>query len=181
MGFSPLEGLMMATRAGNIDAAAVLFLIEEAGFSPSELNRVLNERSGLLGVSGESADLRTLLASSSPGAQLAVSMFCHRLRLFVGAYLAILGGADAILFGGGIGQHAPQIRAGALDSLSWAGIELDAERNEAVSAVDGGPIHRDGSRVEIWVTPTDEARIMTRAAHELLRPPAARTTSEDRP
>jgi len=181
MGFSPLEGLMMGTRAGNIDAAAVLYLIEEAGFSPSEVNRILNEFSGLRGVSGESADMHTLLESGSPAARLAVSMFCHRLRHFVGAYLAILGGADAILFGGGIGQHSPEIRAGALDALSWAGIRLDAARNEAVSPTDGGPIHRDDSHVEIWVTPTDEARMMARAAYELLQRPVRPTTSEDHP
>ena len=181
MGFSPLEGLMMGTRAGNIDAAAVLHLIEVGGLSPSQVGGLLNRSAGLRGVSGESADMRMLLASGSEAAELAITMFCHRIRHYVGAYLAILGGADAIVFGGGIGEHAAPIRARALDRLGWAGIHLDVGRNAAVCAREGGAIHADDSRVEIWVTPTDEARVLAGAAHDLLTHLASASTPEDNP
>lgn len=179
MGFSPAEGLMMGTRAGSVDAALVLYLIEHGGYSPSELGRMLNDASGLLGVSGESADMQTLLASGSETAERAIAMFCHRLRHYVGAYLAHLGGVDAIVFGGGIGQHAPDIRARALDRLEWAGIAVDATRNAAVSPSRGGPIHADDSRVQIWVAPTDEAGVMARCALQLLTPPLAASADKD--
>ncbi len=112
--------------------------------------------------------MRSLLASETEGARLAVDMFCHRARKYLGAYLAVLGSADAILFGGGIGENAPVIRARLLDSLDWAGIRLDAERNKLVDASLGGPIHADASEVELWVTPTDEERVMAEAARTLL-------------
>lgn len=181
MGFSPLDGLMMATRCGDLDPAAVLYLVEEGGFEPAELSWILNESSGLRGVSGQSADMKTLLESETDDAALAVAMFCHRVRHYLGAYLVALGGADAILFGGGIGEQAPEIRARVLDHLDWAGIRLDTARNAAISTTDGGRIHSDDSRVEIWVTPTDEEGVMARAAHELLTQLAASTTTEDRP
>lgn len=179
MGFSPLEGLMMATRAGNIDAAAVLHLIEQGGLSAPEVGRLLNQSAGLRGVSGESADMQVLLDSDTDDARLAIAMFCHRLRLYIGAYLAILGGADAIVFGGGIGQNAPAIRARALDRLGWAGISLDPDRNAAVSPQKGGSIHRSDSQVEVWVIPTDEARVMARASHHLLTHPSAAMPAEE--
>jgi len=170
MGFSPLEGLMMATRCGDLDPAAVLYLIDKAGFSASELGWIFNESSGLRAVSGESGDMRRLLDSDTDAAALAVSMFCHRLQKYLGAYLAVLGGADAILFGGGIGGHAPEIRARVLTHFEWAGIRLDAARNACVSAEQGGAIHTDNSATEVWVIPTDEAQVMAEAARGLLSP-----------
>ncbi len=168
MGFSPLEGLMMATRCGDLDPAAVLHLIDEAGFSPAELGWILNESSGLRAVSGQTGDMQELLGSDSSDAALAVAMFCHRIRKYLGAYLAVLGGADAILFGGGIGEHASLVRARILERLAWAGIRLDAKHNTTVSAEAGGLIHAEDSAVEIWVVPTDEARVMADAARILL-------------
>lgn len=178
MGFSPLEGLMMATRSGDLDPAAVLYLIDEAGFSSAELAWILNESSGLRAISGQSADMQTLLENETGDAALAVAMFCHRIRKYLGAYLAVLGGADAILFGGGIGEHAAVIRSRVLAQLKWAGIRLDAARNTSVSPTDGGRIHRDDSAAEIWVIPTDEARVMAEAAASLL---AARQTTQPTP
>lgn len=168
MGFSPLEGLMMATRCGDLDPAAILYLIDEAGFSPAELGWMLNESSGLRGVSGQSGDMQALLENETGDAALAVAMFCHRVRKYLGAYLAVLGGADAILFGGGIGEHAAVIRARVLDHFDWAGIRLDAARNDTVSPEIGGALHAEDSAVEIWVVPTDEARVMAEAARGLL-------------
>ena len=168
MGFSPLAGLVMATRSGDLDPAIVLHLVTQGGIAPAKLGRILNESSGLQGVSGQSGDMQALLASDTKDARLAVAMFCHRARQYVGAYLAVLGGADAIVFGGGIGEHAPVIRARLLDHLSWAGIQVDAARNEAVDAVRGGPIHVDEMPVEIWVLPTDEGLVMADAARSLL-------------
>ncbi|MGE0625700.1 MAG: acetate/propionate family kinase [Pseudomonadales bacterium] len=170
MGFSPLEGLMMGSRCGDLDPAAVLHLIEQGGFSPKELGWILNESSGLRAVSRESADMRVLLSSPTESAALAVAMFCHRARHYLGAYLVALGGADAILFGGGIGENEPVVRARILENLGWAGVLTDPERNGSVSGAVGGPIHADGSAVEVWVTPPNEAREMALAARALLLP-----------
>ena len=168
MGFSPLEGLMMATRSGDLDPALVLYLIDQCGFSAKELDRILNSSSGLQGVSGESAELQALLDSKTEAAALAVEMFCYRVRKYLGAYLAVLGGAKAILFGGGIGENSQVIRARLLDDFGWARIRLDPERNNSVDPEYGGSIHADESGVELWVTPTDEESIMAEAARSLL-------------
>ena len=171
MGFSPLEGLMMATRCGDLDPAVVLYLIEQAGFSTAELGCILNESSGLRAVSGQSGDMQALLESETGDAALAVAMFCHRVRKYLGAYLAVLDGADAILFSGGIGQNESIIRARVLDHFDWAGIRLDVERNVSIAPDIGGRIHADDSLVEVWVTPADEGRVMADAASTLLAHP----------
>lgn len=168
MGFSPLEGLMMATRCGDLDPAVVLHLITEVGLSPTETGKLLNSSSGLLGVSSLSGDMQELLRSKNENAALAVSMFCHRARKYLGAYLAVLGGADALLFGGGIGEHATDVRRRILDYFDWAGIRLDFERNSKASGRVGGPIHSDDSEVELWVIPSNEAQIMAEAGAGLL-------------
>ena len=167
MGFSPLEGLVMATRCGDLDPAAVLYLMDEAGFSPAELGWILNESSGLRGISGQSGDMQVLLDSGTEGAELAIGIFCHRVRHYLGAYLGVLGGADAVLFGGGIGEQAPEIRARILDGFDWAGIGLDRVRNETAPTDGTSSIHTDDSRVEVWVTPTDEEGLMARSAYQL--------------
>lgn len=167
MGFSPLEGLMMATRCGDLDPAAVLYLLDDAGFSPAELGWILNESSGLRGISGQSGDMKVLLESGTERAELAIGLFCHRIRHYLGAYLGVLGGADAILFGGGIGEQAPEVRARVLDQFNWAGIVLDTARNRSAPPATTSPIHADDSPVEIWVTPTDEEGVMAHDAHQL--------------
>ncbi|VAW83993.1 Acetate kinase [hydrothermal vent metagenome] len=165
MGFSPLEGLVMATRSGDIDPTVVSYLQQQSGLSLDEIERLLNRESGLLGVSGESADMRVLLASDSPEAALAVELYCYRVRKYIGAYLAILGGADAILFGGGVGENSPQVRAKVLQSMVWLGIELDADKNETSLAVEA-MISKEKSDIEVWVIPVDEARVMAEQALE---------------
>jgi acetate kinase len=162
MGMTPLEGLVMATRPGDLDPGIVLSL----GPGADEL---LNQRSGLLGLSGESGDVRVLLASSSPRARLALEVYTRRIRKYIGAYLALLGGADCLVFGGGVGENAPTIRAAALSGLAPLGIVLDEEKNRAAvgerARIDGG-----GS-VEIWVLPSDEEQQMVDAVlHEMEKP-----------
>lgn len=163
MGFSPLEGLVMATRSGDVDPGLVTFLQRVEGLSAADMERLLNESSGLLGVSGLSGDLRLLLAADDPRARLAVQLYCYRARKYLGAYLAVLGGADAILFGGGVGENAAAVRAGILDGLDWAGIRLDAAANTAAVGREGR-ISAADSRIEAWVIPVDEARILAQEA-----------------
>ncbi|HUX31626.1 MAG TPA: acetate/propionate family kinase [Thiobacillus sp.] len=163
MGFSPLEGLVMATRSGDVDAGLLLYLQSVEGMSPEQLGRLLNEASGLLGLSGISGDMRTLLESSDPAARLAVEAYAYRARKYIGAYLAALGGADAIVFGGGVGEHAPTVRAAALKNMEWAGVRLDAAANETTVAK-AGRISRPGSKIEVWVLPVDEQQILAQEA-----------------
>jgi acetate kinase len=172
MGFSPLEGLVMATRCGDIDAGLVLHLLRDRGCTVHDVERMLNGESGLLGVSGFSGDMRELLASGDAEAQLAVELFCYRARKYVGAYLAVLGGADAILFGGGIGENAPQVRERMLEGLAWAGIAIDRDRNAAAAGpgtpvLIGGP-KADGLSTAVWVIPVDEAQVLAQEGRRAL-------------
>lgn len=167
MGFSPLEGLVMATRCGDLDPGVLLYLQREGGMTVEALDHMLSQESGLLGLSGVSADMRALLASSEPHARLAVDLYCYRARKYIGAYLAVLGGADAIVFGGGVGEHAPEIRARILQGLEWAGIALDARRNQTALGVEARITHAD-SPVAVWVLPVDEAAILAKEALALI-------------
>ena len=163
MGFSPLEGLVMATRSGDVDPGLVTYLQQVESLSAEEVARLLNHQSGLLGVSGLSADMRELLATDDPRARLAVALYCYRARKYLGAYLAVLGGADAILFGGGVGENAAAVRAEILGGLEWTGIHLDAAANLA-SAGREGCISTPDSRIQVWVIPVDEAQILAQEA-----------------
>ena len=163
MGFSPLEGLMMATRCGDLDPGLVTYLQRAEGLSPQDTENLLNEQSGLLGVSGVSSDMRLLLDSTEPRAQLAVNLYCYRIRKYIGAYIAVLGGVDAILFGGGVGEHVARVRAQVLDGLEWTGMLIDRESNTATTGTENR-ISRSDSRVAIWVLPVDEAGILAREA-----------------
>ena len=159
MGFTPREGLGMGTRAGDLDPAVVAYLARAERTSPEDVVRWLNERSGLLGVSGRSADLRDLLAADDPQARLAVRMFCYRARKYVGAYLAALGGADAVVFTGGIGEHAAEVRAEICRGMHWCGLVIDEERNRVTVGI-AGRISADGARIAALVIPSDEERVI---------------------
>ena len=170
MGFTPLEGLMMGTRSGDLDPAVVGHLIRREGLSADEVERLLNERSGLLGVSGVSHDMRDVLkaAEGKPDsrAALALDMFCYRVRKYIGSYLAVLGGADALVFGGGIGEHAPAIRARICEGMGWCGLRLDRHRNEAAVQVAPGEAVRisDASApISCYVAGVDEEVEIARA------------------
>ncbi len=170
MGFTPLEGLVMGTRSGDIDAGAVLYVLERTGMSAADMRKLLNERSGLLGLSGRSADMRELLELErvgDPAATLAIECFCRRARHYVGGFLAELGGADAIVFGGGIGENCSDIRQRIVGRLGWAGIALDAAANET-AATSERAVHAPGSRAGLYVVPVDEATVIAREAAALL-------------
>ncbi len=163
MGFSPMEGLVMATRSGDIDPGLLLYLQRSAGFDSDALDDLLNHKSGLLGVSGLSADMRQLLSSGTPSARLAVALYCYRLRKYIGAYLVTLGGADALVFGGGVGENSPGVREKVLENMQWCGIELDAPRNRATLGK-AGCISTPASKVALWVIPADEEQCMAEQA-----------------
>jgi acetate kinase len=171
MGFTPLEGLVMGTRSGDLDPAVVSFLVQREGASAAEVEQWLNQRSGLLGVSGLSADVRDLLGAERRGdarAALAIEMFCYRIRKQIGAYMSVLEGLDALVFGGGIGENSPEIRARVCDGMTWAGIELDPKRNAAPYAAPGR-ISADGSAVEVLVVKVDEELLIARDTCALIR------------
>ncbi len=161
MGLTPLEGLMMGTRCGDIDPAVVLFLQRQMGFSPDRVDTLLNKESGLLGVSGYSQDLRDVVARAQEGdeaCQLAVEMFAYRVKKYVGAYAAAMDGIDVLVFTAGIGENAPVTRRLVCGGLSFLGIELDEELN--VSGPRERVISTPRSRVSVLIVPTDEERVI---------------------
>ena len=175
MGFTPLEGLVMGTRSGDLDPAVVGHLVRRGGLSVDEVERLLNERSGLLGVSGLSRDMRELLnaAEGKPDsrAALALDMFCYRVRKYIGAYLAVLGGADAIVFGGGIGERSAVIRARICDGMGWCGLRLDPLRNEAAVEIapgDAMKISEEDAPLVCYVAGVDEEVEIARATFECI-------------
>ena len=170
MGFSPLEGLVMATRSGDFDPGLLLYLQREEGLGPDALERLLEKECGLKGISGRSGDMRELLQAEDEASRLAIAVYVHRARKYLGAYLAVLGGADAVLFGGGVGENAPSIRAMIVDGMEWAGLVLDRGKNEAARGSESR-IDAASSRTEVWVIPVDEARILAEEARAVLSRP----------
>jgi acetate kinase len=172
MGLTPLEGLVMGTRCGDLDPAILDFIAAKEGLSGQEVDSVLNKQSGLLGISGLTNDMRELLdeahESGDRRALLAIEIFCYRVRKYVGAYLAALGGADALVFTGGIGENSAEIRARICEGLGWMGVELDAARNEERVGRSEGLISRDDSRLAVYVIPTDEELLIARDTVRLL-------------
>jgi acetate kinase len=163
MGFTPLEGLVMGTRSGDVDASIVSYLSEREKVEPAEVERWLNERSGLLGLSGRSPDMRELLHAAEQDhdqrANFAIELFCYRVRKYLGAYLAVLGGADAVVFGGGIGENAPEVRDRICRNMDWCGLRLDPNRNRAAVGLTPGQaaqISTDDSCPTAYVVAADE-------------------------
>jgi acetate kinase len=171
MGFSPLEGLMMATRPGDVDAGVLLYLQREAKLSLDDLDKILNSESGLLGVSGITGDMRALLTSPDPRAQAAIELFCYRARKYIGAYMAVLGGCDGIVFGGGIGESSPIVRKKILQGLEWTGLVLDVAANDLAIGIESR-LDADRSRIGIHVVPVDEMKILATTAQALISRPA---------
>jgi len=167
MGFSALDGLMMGTRSGAIDPGVLLYLMEQ-GWDHDKIQKLLYKQSGLLGVSGESADMRTLRASTSEAARFATDLFAHRVLREVGALSACVGGLDVLAFTGGIGEHDAVLRQQVGDALAYLGVRVDAARNHAALGDTPQAIHADGSEVEVWVIPTDEGRVAAQEALLLL-------------
>jgi acetate kinase len=166
MGLTPTGGLVMSSRAGDLDPGVITFLLRSGASTFSELDALLTQQSGLRAVSGTTSDMRTLLAGSAtdPRARLAVEIFCYQARKWIGAFAAALSGVDTVVFTGGIGERAAEIRQRICEPLSFLGIELDAARNAGHAAI----ISTDTARVVVRVIATDEAMMMAREAHMLL-------------
>jgi acetate kinase len=164
MGLTPLEGLLMGTRAGDTDLGAALYLMQWEKLDAAQMDALLNHSSGLAGISGVSNDMRTLLESAgqgNPRARLAIDVFCYRIRKYIGAYFAALNGADAVVFTAGIGENAPAIRAQACESLEALGIRIDAARNASARGVEA-EISPAGAATGVWVIPTNEELLIGR-------------------
>ncbi len=166
MGFTPTGGLMMGTRCGDLDPGVVVYLLEQRRISPAALSDLVNRQSGLLGVSESSADMRDLLAkeTNDERAAEAIALFCYVARKHLGALAAVLGGLDALVFTGGIGEHAPVVRQRICDGLEFLGVQLDAERNKANADV----ISAAGGAVSVRVMPTDEDLMIARHTRRML-------------
>lgn len=165
MGMTPLEGLVMGTRSGDVDPAILGFIAAKEGLSFHEVETMLNKQSGLLGISGLTPDMRVLQEEagkhSDRRANLAIDIFCYRAKKYIGAFLAAMGGADAVVFTGGIGENSPDVRANICKGLEWAGLSLDAEKNRKTVGAEG-VISRDDSRLAVYVIPTDEELLIAR-------------------
>ncbi len=165
MGLTPLEGLVMGTRSGDLDPAIVGLIAAKEGMSSSEVETLLNTQSGLLGISGLTNDMRELLAElkehEDRRVRLAIEVFCYRARKYVGAYLAGMGGADAVVFTGGIGENSPEIRARICEGMEWAGLKIDDTKNQQTVGREG-LISTDDSRLLAYAIPTDEELLIAR-------------------
>lgn len=166
MGFTPLEGLVMGTRAGNIDPSLIEYLTIKEGMSVSEVDTLLNKQSGLLGVSGLTSDMRELLEEEEEHqdrrAILAIEIFSRRIKHYIGAYIAEMGGADALVFSGGMGERSPQVRERICRGLNVLGLDLDGEKNDRLGAGDHGQITSDESSLQAYVIPTNEELLIAR-------------------
>lgn len=167
MGFSALDGLMMGTRTGALDPGVLLYLMEQ-GWDHDRLETLLYRQSGLLGVSGISADMRRLRADGSAEAQRAIDLFTHRVVRESGALVACLGGLDVLAFSGGIGEHDTVLRAQVCERLAWLGVGLSESLNQQAVGDQVLAIHAPHSRVQVWVVPTDEGRVAAQEAARLL-------------
>ncbi len=168
MGFTPLEGLVMGTRSGDLDPALVIHLARDEGLD--EVENLLNTGSGLLGVSGISSDMRELIAvyKDNPRARLAIDVFSYRARKYLGAYLAALHGADAVIFSGGIGEHLPFIRKEICGGMEWCGLLLDEGQNDSIVGIEGR-ISAAQARIQVFVIPSDEEAVIARQTAVLLQ------------
>jgi acetate kinase len=168
MGMTPVEGLIMGTRCGDVDAGVLAFLERTEGLSATQSEEMLNKKSGLLGLSGVSSDMREVLKAAGeeqPRALLALKAYCYRVRKYIGAYVAAMGGLDAVVFTGGIGQGSAEVRALALQGLECMGLVLDAERNRDARGFDEVcRVSSDDSKISVLVVPADEERMMAREA-----------------
>lgn len=166
MGFTPLEGLMMGTRSGDLDPAILDFISEKEGLTLRDVELLLNKQSGLLGVSGLTGDMRELLDEAAENedrrAKLAIDLFCYRVKKYIGAYLAAMNGADAIVFAGGIGENSATVREAICEGLDWLGIRAASSKNDALRGGTEGRFDDDQSRVALWVIPTDEELLIAR-------------------
>jgi acetate kinase len=164
MGFTAVEGLCMGTRPGSIDPGAVLYLFQNLGLTVKEVEAILYKKSGLIGISGISNDMRDLLGRAEPEAKLAVDYFIYRITKEIGALAGALGGVDALVFTAGIGENSSEIRQRVCEASAWLGIEIDAEANGQNAA----KISTSQSKLSVWVIPTNEELMIALHTGELL-------------
>ena len=172
MGLTPLEGLPMGTRCGDIDPAIVPFIMQRTGMTPAEMDTYMNKKSGMLGLSGVSSDFRDLEAAAKEGnerAELALKTFAYKVKKYIGAYSAALGGVDAIVFTAGVGENDQGIRAQVLHGLEYLGVDTDFDKNLNAPRGEEVEISKPGSRVKVFVIPTDEEMVIARDTAALLR------------
>ena len=170
MGMTPLEGLMMGTRSGDIDAGAVLYIMKKEGLTPDQTSDLLNKKSGVLGMFKRSSDMRELEDAVANGEDLAIrteNMYFYRITKYIGAYAAAMGGVDVILFTGGVGENQATARAGVCKTLGFLGVELDMEKNKVRSKE--AIISTENSKVTVCVIPTDEELMIATDTMELLK------------
>ncbi len=170
MGFTPLDGVVMGTRSGAIDPSIIAFVCEKEGLTPQEVTSILNKKSGYLGVTGATSDQRDLISSASNGdekSRLALDMQQYSVKKYIGAYAAAMGGLDAVIFTGGIGENSTHARRGALEGLEFMGIGLDMEKNNSTRAVEA-EITKPGSKVQAWIIPTNEELVIARDTKALI-------------
>jgi acetate kinase len=165
MGFTAVDGLMMGTRCGSLDPGVILFMMQQHGMDAAAIEDLIYKKSGLLGVSGISSDMRALRASSDPAAKEAIALFVYRVVRELGSLVAALDGLNALVFSGGIGEHDALTRAEVVDGSRWTGARLDPARN----ARNQGSISADNSSVAVWVIPTDEERLIARHTAAMLQ------------
>ena len=166
MGFTAVDGLPMGTRCGDLDPGVVLYLIEELGMDVAAVQKLLYQESGLLGVSGISADMRTLEASDDPRARIAIGLMVYRIGRELGSLAAALGGLDALVFSGGIGENSVALRAAVCRDAAWLGVQLDAAANDA-NPRGVARISAAGSKVAVWVVPANEELMIARHTVEI--------------
>jgi len=164
MGFTAVDGLPMGTRCGNLDPGVMLYLIDELGMDARAIEKLIYQQSGLLGVSGISSDMRTLEASTDPAAKAAIDLFSYRIGRELGSLAAALGGLDAIVFTGGIGENSRSLRARVCTDAAWLGVELDSPANER----NGPRISTAASLTSVWAVPTNEELMIARHTRHLV-------------
>ncbi len=172
MGFTPLDGIIMGSRSGSIDPAIVTFLQKEKGYTPDEVDNILNKQSGVLGVSGVGTDFRDIRAAAEKNdarALLTMDIYGYQIKKQIGAYAAAMGGLDAVVFTAGIGEHAPEVRIRALTNMEFLGIDIDATKNDNQNVGDGMEISTPDSKVKLYVIPTNEELMIAEETLELIK------------
>jgi acetate kinase len=171
MGFTPLEGLLMGTRSGDLDPAIILHIMAREELSLHEGNTLMNKHSGLIGISGVSSDMREIIEAADDGnqnAELALKIYCYRLKKYISAYAATMGGVDALVFTAGVGENSPRVRAVSCENLEFLGIEVDPDKNQKAAAQEAD-ISAEGARVRTLVVPTNEELVIARDTERIIR------------
>lgn len=169
MGFTPLEGIMMNTRSGDIDPAVIEYICNKEGKTASEVIKILNKESGLLGMNGKIADMREILENlDNPDVQLGLDMYNHRIKKYIGAYAAALGGVDAIVFTAGVGEHTPEVREATTEGLEFIGVKVDHDKNFGAKRGAITEISADDSRVKVFIIPTDEEYMIAKETEKIV-------------